>query len=102
MFCQIPLVEGDANWRSEYTECAVQCDNASHHYAALFYEGSVFGGWGGRFVNWMRDGPLSGFNPPDYALGNVAAIHGGMLASGEIQIQDVPRLMIHALDVRSR
>jgi len=97
-----PLVEGDANWRPGYTECAVRCDNASHHYAALFYEGFVFGEWGGRFVNWVRDGPLSGNNPPDLALGNVGATHGGMLARGEIQIQEMPHLLRSALDIRSR
>jgi hypothetical protein len=96
------LVEGDENWRSEYTQCPADCDNASHHYAAFFYMGYMFGSNIAKDANWWRDGPLSHNNPPDLAVGNLAADHGGMLLHRDITVQDVARLLSAALDVRSR
>jgi hypothetical protein len=95
-----PLVEGDANWRAEYNECPGNCDNASHHYAAFFYMGYMFGAPVGKEMNWVRDSFL-GYVPQDLALGDMAAVHGGMLAWGEISIQGVSRILSAALDVRS-
>jgi hypothetical protein len=90
------LYEGTANWKPSF----VDDGNPSHHYAGLFYAGYAWGQEAGIFSNWLRDGPLSGNNPPDLILGNIAAIHGNLLWHGAITMGEVGQAVRYALDAR--
>jgi RHS repeat-associated protein len=59
-----PLYEGVTNW----SPGLVDDENPSHHYAGLVYFGYFFGAYHGETINWLRDGPLSGYSQADIDL----------------------------------
>ena len=94
-----PLHEGNDNWIPELVESR---QDATHHYAGLFYAGYFFGVGPAHMANLFRDGPRSGNNPPDLHLGYVAAWQGGMLSGGwgNISLSQLSTAARFALDVR--
>ena len=91
------LHEGNANWVPNLVEAG---QDATHHYAGLFYSGYFFGAGPAAAINWFRDGPRSDNNPPDLHLGYVAGLQGNMLARGFISPSEVSTVARFALDVR--
>jgi hypothetical protein len=76
--------------------------NPSHHYAGLFYIGYFFSNVPATFVNWVRDGPLTGpANAPDLRLGNIAARHGDMLWCGRFSIYALGDVIRYSLSIKA-
>lgn len=90
-----PLYEGSEGFSSLVVDPGDT--NQAHHYVGLFYTGYFFGPYGGRIVNWARDGSLSERNEADIRLGDIASRHGALLASGGMQMTEVPAAVDYAV-----
>ncbi len=76
------LNEGIEGLQDQYQDSNHIGENASHHYAGLFFVGYYGKALGGIIVNLARDAdfwnpkPDQGYNPGDIALGNAAVLDG--------------------------
>lgn len=94
-----PLFEGNQGWRASYVQPGDR--NQAHHYAAFVYMGFMGRAELGYVANFVRDGlcncsPLQK-SPEDLALGNLASIHGDLLLTDQILVQNFGSHMYMAL-----
>jgi RHS repeat-associated protein len=89
------LTEGNEGLQDQYQDTNHPGENASHHYAALFFlgyfgtaPGGILGNLGRDADFWNRE-PDQGYNPGDVALGNAAALDGA-------RFRGDPRLRPHS------
>ena len=72
------LVERNDGLEEKYLDDLHIGENASHHYAGLFFLGYFFGAGAGKVINFGRDGDFwnGEYNDGDLKLGNVAVVDG--------------------------